>query len=115
MYKILLTALALMFFSVNAQDRVLVKNPVVVTGKLIKITKPLRDFTPADKAIPDIKVRDENGIIGKDEAFEEGEDRPLYPSSQNFNEDPALQKNYPNNPHLQSAANRAIIVNFNGM
>ena len=116
MHKILFCLITLGFvYSANAQKGVIAKNPEVVTGKLIKITKPLRDFGPADKAIPDVKVRDENGIIGKDEAFEEGEDQPRYPSSRIFNEDPALQKLYPNNPHLSKAAYRAIGINFNGM
>ena len=116
MHKILFCLFSLGFvYSANAQKGVIAKNPEVVTGKLIKITKPLRDFTPADKAIPDVKVRDEYGIIGKDEAFEEGEDQPRYPSSKIFSEDPALQKLYPNNQHLRNAAYRAIGVNFNGI
>jgi hypothetical protein len=60
-----------------AQNQTVFKNPVVITGRLVKITKPLRDFTPADKAIPDVRVRDLDGIIGKDEAFEEGAEAPF--------------------------------------
>lgn len=91
------------------------KSPQVITGTLIKVTKPpLRDFTLADKSIPDVIVRDENGIIGKDEEFEEGSDPKLYPTK-TFSEDPALQKEYPSNPHKQSAIDRAIVSNFLGI
>ncbi|MEJ7675911.1 MAG: hypothetical protein WKF59_25230 [Chitinophagaceae bacterium] len=99
----------------TAQNNIIAKNPVVVTGKLIKITRPLREFKPGERTIPNVIVRDLDGIIGKDEAFEEGEDQPRYPSSNIFSTDPALQKAYPNNSHLQNAASRAIGVNFNGM
>jgi Fibronectin type III domain./Bacterial pre-peptidase C-terminal domain. len=116
MLKILFSVAGIFLLSgAYSQIKVLAKDPVVITGKLIRTTKPLRDFTIADKAIPDVKVRDEDGIIGKDEAFEEGEERILYPSSKIFNEDPALQKIYPNNPHLQSQLLRTINTNFNGM
>ena len=116
MRKLLSTLLTMfilsgVFTSVYAQ----LKNPVVVTGKLIRTTKPLRDFKPGEKIIPDVIVRDLDGIIGKDEALEEGVDQPIYPSSKIFIEDSALQKNYPNNSHLQNAAARAIGLNFNGM
>jgi len=116
MLKSLFTASAIFLFSgLYAQIGVLAKNPVIIKGSLIKTTKALRDFKLSDKAIPDVKVRDEDGIVGKDESFEEGEERELYPSSKIFNEDPALQKNYPNNPHLQKQLSRAINTNFNGM
>ena len=111
-----LCLLAALFTLINAdaQESVMAQNPVVITGKLIKVTKELRNYGPGDKAIPDVKVRDEDGIIGKDEQFEEGSDPLLYPT-QFFAEDPALQKNYPSNPHKQSALNRAITGNFAGM
>ncbi|MEO8112020.1 MAG: fibronectin type III domain-containing protein, partial [Ginsengibacter sp.] len=102
------------FYIANAQEAVVAKNPQVITGTLIKVTKPLRDFTLADKSIPDVIVRDEDGIIGKDEEFEEGSDPILYPTK-TFAEDPALQKLYPSNPHKQSAIDRAITGNFLGM
>ena len=106
-----------LFFSciyANAQEAVIAKNPDVVTGQLIKITKDLRNFTLADKAIPDVRVRDEDGIIGKDEEFEEGSDPILYPTK-GFTVDPVLQTDYSSKPHTQSATNRAITGNFAGM
>lgn len=109
----LLTAFST-FYVANAQEALIAKSPEVITGKLIKVTKALRDFTIADKSIPDIIVRDEDGIIGKDEEFEEGSDPILYPTNV-FSEDPALQKVYPSNPHKQSAIDRAIVANFLGM
>ncbi|MEP6617427.1 MAG: fibronectin type III domain-containing protein [Ginsengibacter sp.] len=116
MLKILFSLTALFILSgSDAQVGLLAKKPVVIIGKLVRTTKPLRDYKLSDKAIPDVKVRDEDGIIGKDEAFEEGEERTLYPSSRIFSEDPALQKIYPNNPHLQSQASRSINTNFSGM
>ncbi len=101
-------------YTAAAQVSVIAKNPEVITGKLIKVTKDLRNFTSADKAIPDVIVRDEDGIIGKDEEFEEGSDPVLYPT-RTFAEDPALQKNYPSKQHKQSAIDRAITGNFAGM
>ena len=97
-----------------AQEAVVAKNPDVIIGQLIKVTKDLRSFTLADKAIPDVRVRDEDGIIGKDEEFEEGSDPILYPTK-GFTVDPALQTDYPSKPHTQSAVNRAITGNFAGM
>lgn len=102
------------FFCCNAYTQS--KGPLVITGKLIGITKPLKDFTTFDKMIPDVKVRDEEGIIGKDEAFEEGTEQPHYPSSRKFSEDPALQKKYTGTAGLsQSVASSGIGANFNGM
>ncbi|MEP6846980.1 MAG: hypothetical protein ABI861_13295, partial [Panacibacter sp.] len=101
--------------TVHAQESLIAKNPVIITGKLIRITKALRDFGPADKSIPDVRVRDEDGIIGKDEAFEEGSEPTLYPPAEIFREDPALQKSYPSIPHRQQAIDRAITGNFAGM
>jgi hypothetical protein len=95
----------------HAQELVIARDPEVVTGKLIKVTKPLRDFKKSDD-IPYVKVRDEDGIIGKDEAFEEEGAPTIF--SANILSDPALQMNYPNNPH-GNTANRAITANFNGI
>ncbi len=115
MRKLLVAAASLFFVCVlQAQKNVVATNPVVITGHLIKITKPLRDFTPADKAIPDIIVRDLNGIIGKDEDFEEGESAPNYGNSNNFLKDPALQQVY-QNLKKNITPNNAIITNFDGM
>ena len=114
MRKIIITTLSLLFvFSVQAQDKVIARNPIVITGKLIRITKPLRDFKPADKAIPDVKVRDLDGIIGKNEEFEEGIGAPRYPDHNNFLLDPALQTRYPNLP--KNNPSNLITQNFNGI
>ena len=94
---------------VNAQDKVIARNPVVITGKLIRITKPLRDFKSSDRLIPDVKVRDLDGIIGKDEAFEEGANAPF---GKEILADPALQTSYKN---LQHTTNNLITANFNGL
>ena len=96
-----------------AQEKVIARNPEVITGQLIRVTKPLSKMTPADKLIPDVPVRDLNGIIGKDEEFEEGEAAPNFGSSSNS--DGALQHSYPNNPHSNNGLNRAIVSNFNGI
>ncbi len=114
MLKHLMAAIALLLTcALHAQDKSIFKNPVVITGKLIKITKPLRDFTPADKAIPDVRVRDLDGIIGKDEAFEEGADIPF---GKDILKDAALQTNYPNRLHGNGITpDNAITANFNGL
>ena len=49
MRKLLFAAASLFFvYSLQAQNSVVATNPVVITGHLIKITKPLKDFTPGD-------------------------------------------------------------------
>lgn len=111
MRKILFAAVMLLLCNaVFAQEGVIARNPVVLTGKLIKITKALRDFKVSDKAIPDVKVRDLDGIIGKDEAFEEGAEAPF---GKDIAKDPALQEKYPNikNGNTQNV----ITANFNGL
>ena len=108
-------AFCLFFLGANAQQSVIASHPSVITGRLIKVTKALRDMTPADKSIPDVKVRDEDGIIGKDEALEEGNSTPRFPALNNMIQDPSLQTVYPNRPHTISNTNRAIIKNFNGI
>ena len=112
----LFIAVASLFFvhALQAQKNVVATNPVVITGHLVKITKPLKDFTPADKAIPDVIVRDLNGIVGKDEDFEEGESAPDYGSSNNFLKDPALQEVYQNFKKIITPTN-AITANFDGL
>ncbi len=113
MLKFLCTALAFFsLLSIRAQERVLAQNPIVVTGQLIKVTPPLRDFKLPLGYNPKV-VRDLNGIIGKDEDLEEGPNNSKFPTTQNFTEDPTLQKTYPNLPHQNMQ--RAIVQNFNGM
>jgi Secretion system C-terminal sorting domain/Fibronectin type III domain/Bacterial pre-peptidase C-terminal domain len=100
--------------TISAQQNILAKNPIVITGKLVKITKPLRDFKPSDKAIPDVIVRDLNGIVGKDEDFEE--EGPKHPFGAPILQDEALQTNYPNKLKLNSTTtDNAITSNFNGI
>lgn len=94
------------------EGKVIARDPEIITGQLVRIAGPLSQMRAGD-GIPFVKVRDENGIIGKDEAFEEGEDAPRYPSSNIFAEDPALQRFYPNLPHVNP--NRAILSNFAGL
>ncbi len=113
MRKILLsTCMLVCACAVYAQQKVIAKNPVVITGKLIRITKPLRDFKPSDKAIPDVKVRDLDGIIGKDEAFEEGADAPF---GKDIIKDAALQTIYPNFKKAGESTQNAITANFPGI
>ena len=116
MNKIISTLLASLFFlSLHAQDAVLARHPTVVTGKLVRVTKALRDMTAADRAMPEKIVRDLNGIIGKDQELEEGTGNPVYPSAHPFTVDPALQTIYPARPHTVPDLQRAIVTNFNGM
>ncbi len=115
MRKILSAIIALlMFVCVDAQEKVIAKNPIVITGHLIKVTAPLRDFKLPKGYNPRI-VRNLEGIIGKDEDLEEGPKDKKYPSSQNFSQDPALQRDYPNLPHHPNVRARAIVQNFNGL
>ena len=115
MRKLFIAVASLFFvYALQAQKNVVATNPVVITGHLVKITKPLKDFTPADKAIPDVIVRDLNGIVGKDEDFEEGESAPDYGSSNNFLKDPALQEVYQNFKKIITPTN-AITANFDGL
>jgi Secretion system C-terminal sorting domain/Fibronectin type III domain len=115
MRKLLLLAITLFLMqAINAQKDVIAKNPTILTGHLVKVTKALRDFKSSDKALPDVIVRDLDGIIGKDEAFEEGTEAPF---GKDIIKDAALQTNYPN--RLKAAAgvtpNNAITSNFNGL
>lgn len=115
MNKILFTLLSVLIFSAAyAQEKIIARNPTVITGRLVKVTGELRNYKLSDKAIPDVIVRDLDGIVGKDEAFEEGVERPRYPASKTFKSDPALQKLYPVNVQA-NVANRAIVQNFAGM
>ncbi len=94
----------------HAQERVIARDPEVITGKLIKVTKPLRDFTTTDE-IPFVKVRDEKGMLDKPSK--------TYPAGMfsqfgtDILNDAASQISYPNNTN--AVANRAITANFNGI
>jgi Secretion system C-terminal sorting domain/Fibronectin type III domain len=108
----LLFAVTSIFFviALHAQQNATAINPVVITGQLIKITKPLKDFTPDQAAIPDIKVRDENGIIGSKKIPRTAE----YYAEQQQYADNAVQKDFLN--RLKDfTPNNAITSNFNGI
>ena len=94
-----------------AQDRVVARNPDVIVGQLLRMTKPLSQMTDADKLVKDVKVRDLDGIIGKDEEFEEGEGAPNYGSL--IGSDAAIQKNYNDQP--RQTVNRAVTSNYAGI
>lgn len=114
MRKLLLAVTALLLTCATyAQDKSMFKDPVVITGQLIKVTKPLRDFTAADAAIPDIRVRDENGIIGNKRL-----PRTIdYFANQQQNSDAALQTYFLNRQHGNNGINpeNAITANFAGI
>ncbi|MBP6025188.1 T9SS type A sorting domain-containing protein [Ferruginibacter sp.] len=108
----LLFAVASLFMvcALHAQQNATAINPVVITGQLIKITKPLKDFTPDQAAIPDVKVRDENGIIGSKKIPRTVE----YYAEQQQSSDNAVQKDFLN--RLKDfTPNNAITSNFNGI
>lgn len=111
MRKLTLSFLALvLLLAAHGQDKIVARNPVVITGKLIKVTPALRDYHPAPLN-NNVRVRDKDGIIGKDEEFEEGTEAPNFGSRSSG--DGALQSAYPNNPH--SAGARAVVANFAGI
>lgn len=95
-------------------DRVNVKDPEVITGQLIRVTEPLRQFKP-NPAFKDVIVRDENGVVWanvrpKAQPFV-GE---YHPEQNAMAADPIMQKNY--NDGQAPTINAATIgANFNGM
>ncbi len=95
----------------NAQENVIARNPDVIVGRVLRITKPLSQMTAADKLVKDVKVRDLDGIIGKDEEFEEGEGAPNFGSI--FGADAAIQKTYNDQP--RPSTNRAVTSNYAGI
>ena len=114
MHKMITAALSLILvLNIKAQDKIIAGNPTIITGHLVKITRPLRDYKLGEKAIPDIIVRDLNGIVGKDEEFEEGINSARYPEKTPFINDPALQTRYPNLPKVNPL--NAITQNFAGL
>ncbi|MEO7446350.1 MAG: hypothetical protein ABIT96_00275, partial [Ferruginibacter sp.] len=95
--------------AVQAQDVVIARNPDVITGRLVKSISSLKNYD-AKPLNNNVKVRDLEGIIGKDEEFEEG-DAPNFGSP--INTDQALQKNYTNNSLAPNAA--TLNANFPGI
>ena len=114
MRKHLLAVTALLLTCATyAQDKSVFKDPVVINGQLVKLTKPLRDFTAADAAIPDVRVRDENGIIGNKRL-----PRIIdYFANQQQNSDAALQTYFLNRQHGNNglSPDNAITANFAGI
>lgn len=87
------------------------KNPEVIQGQLVKTTVPLKDFVPDPAWINEI-VRDNNGIIGlreefENERFHKSVDRNALPHGV----DPALQTA---NGTIRSTV-KALTQNFNGI
>jgi hypothetical protein len=112
MRKLLLfSAVILLAHSLSAQQNTVEKALVVITGELVKVTKALKDFKPADASIADIKVRDENGIIGNKRIRRVAE----YYGSQQQTADRALQTNFLNRSSSAAGTNNAITANFNGI
>lgn len=109
----LLSILLLVFFSASAQENLIAKDPRVITGRLVKITGAVKNFKRNKFTIPDIKVRDEDGIIGENEDMEELPDLPKY--NRAFTGDAALQEKYPNLLHTIHQGSRTINKSFNGI
>jgi hypothetical protein len=111
MKKIYTILLSLCFCTTLFAQLRTIKNPTIIEGVLVKTTIPLKDFVP-DILWKNEIVRDNNGIIGEKEEFED----KLHPSI-DLNAlpkgiDPALQqKTFENN----TAARGGLIQNFNGM
>jgi Secretion system C-terminal sorting domain len=94
---------------IQAQENVLARNPIVTSGKLIRIANPF-ERAPG---ITDIPVRNERGIIMKNGQVENDEYKPsaLYPEKQ-MSKDGALQSALDVSP-LPSAA--SVGSNFEGI
>lgn len=111
MRPIVLTALCL---SVNlfsfAQDGVF-KNAEVITGNLVRVTKPLKDLTEKDLDYPYVQVRNENGRIWPEGIKPAPFDPPKY-TEQQQKIDPVLQTGNQGN---LVALNGAVTSNWNGM
>ena len=107
----LLSILIIIFFSATAQEKFIARNPKVITGNLVKITGPVKDFKRDPLTIQDIAVRDEDGIIGEKEEMEELPELPKY--NKPFTGDGALQKIY-NQLHTIHQGNRSVTNSFSG-
>jgi hypothetical protein len=96
--------------SVNAQ--VTAQNPEVIRGRLIRVTKPLAQFTAADE-IPYVKVRDENGVLWPEGKKKTPRIPDYFPAQEQTTDDPSLQRIY--QQLTNNTVNRAVTANFNGM
>ena len=111
MKKILL-ATFLLFISVSvfAQQRT-IKNPTIIQGVLVKTTVALKDFKP-EKNWKNEVVRDNEGLIGEREEFEDRLHKSIDANALPKGEDPALQKLF-TNPNNNSP--KALTQNYNGI
>jgi len=112
MRKLLLSAILgwCSFFAIAQNEKVVSLKTEVVTGTLIKVTAPLRNFKP-DPDWKDIPVRDLNGRLGP----KHNDVSPkMHPDPKGFTGDPALQKSY-GNPVGGIQTNAAIGVNIEGI
>lgn len=102
----LITPMLLLSIVLNAQKNIIAKGAQTVIGKLIKVADPFKK----DPNWKDIKVRDENGIIGKDGQHENDEYKPvaIFPNLQN-DKDGALQTKQGSNGSV------AVSAGFNGL
>ena len=113
MKKLLYLTFAFLFSYIGlcAQEKAVINPIEVITGKLIKSTKSLKDFTAVDE-IPFVRVRDEKGIIGKKSTKKQIDPETYKKWYGDFKEDPALQKNGPSLPHQNAVG--AIVNDFDG-
>lgn len=112
MRKIFTTASMLcLLFSVKAQELEFAKNTEVITGQLVRVTKPLRDYKETDKAIPDVIVRDENGMIGNKK---QPRVVSYFPEQQQLS-DAGLQTKYNVKGNNGPTMNNAVSANFAGL
>ncbi|MBL7766865.1 MAG: T9SS type A sorting domain-containing protein [Chitinophagaceae bacterium] len=98
-------------FSLKAQTLSTIENPDVIQGVLIKITPPLTEFVPNPAWIDEV-VRDENGVIGRDEDNREhrnGGHPAVDPTALPQGKDPVLQDYFYSKKRIST-----IGQNFNG-
>ncbi|MFM9909438.1 MAG: fibronectin type III domain-containing protein [Chitinophagaceae bacterium] len=108
--SLLLLLVASSTYSLLAQNKIIARGAEEIKGTLIRVTQPLRNFSPDQTLLKDIPVRDENGIINSRKIPRITEN---YPEQNNLSADPALQQQYNDNSIGRSAA--TIGANFNGM
>ena len=100
-----------LLLSVKAQEQEFAKNTEVITGQLVRVTKPLRDYKETDKAIPDVIVRDENGMIGNKK---QPRVVSYFPEQQQLS-DAGLQTKYNVKGNNGPTMNNAVSANFAGL
>jgi hypothetical protein len=113
MIRVFLTSLfALLLTFSQAQDKLVARDPVVITGQLIKKITSLKDM-PVVPLNGDVKVRDEKGIIRPEGVKPKPFEPVIYPDEKPFTEDPALQKDAV--PQAGITPDAAVTSNFLGM